>query len=76
MTATGQQAAGSEVKLPYVVGILYDVDGMMTDFQLDDAISTPVEARKRYYNIWYSYARNGINDNTENGVIFYMEDEA
>jgi hypothetical protein len=75
MTATGQQAAGNEVKLPYVVGILYDVDGMMTDFQLEDAISTPVEARKRYYNIWYSYARNGINDNTENTVIFYMEDE-
>ena len=75
MTETGQQAAGAEVKLPYVVGIIYDVDGMMTDFQLDDAISTPVEARKRYYNIWYSYARNGINDNTENSVIFYMEDE-
>lgn len=73
-TATGEQKAGDAVSLPYVIGILYDVDGMMTDYQLEDALSTPVEARKRYYNIWYSYARNGINDNTENSVIFYMQD--
>lgn len=73
-TATGEQTAGAEAKIPYVIGILYDVDGMMSDYQLDDAISTPVEARKRYYNIWYSFARNGINDNTENSVIFYMAD--
>lgn len=70
----GVQTAGAEVNQPYVIGILYDVDGMMTDFQLEDAISTPVEARKRYYNIWYSFARNGIIDNTENTVVFYMAD--
>lgn len=73
-TSTGEQTKGAEAKIPYVIGILYDVDGMMSDYQLDDAISTPVEARKRYYNIWYSFARNGINDNTENSVIFYMAD--
>lgn len=73
-TTSGEQEAGTEVNIPYVIGILYDVDGMMSDYQLEDAISTPVEARKRYYNIWYSFARNGINDNTENSVIFYMAD--
>lgn len=73
---TGEQKAGEAVNLPYVIGILYDVDGMMSDYQLDDALSTPIEARKRYYNIWYSFARNGINDNTENSVIFYMADPA
>lgn len=76
LQADGTQATGTEVKIPYVIGILYDEDGMMTDFQLEDALATPVEARKRYYNIWYSFARNGINDNTENSVIFYMEDPA
>lgn len=75
-TETGEQKAGENVNLPYVIGILYDVDGMMSDYQLDDALSTPVEARKHYYNIWYSFARNGINDNTENSVIFYMADPA
>lgn len=73
-TATGEQTKGAEVNIPYVVGILYDVDGMMSDYQLDDALSTPMEARKRYYNIWYSFARNGIIDNTENSIIFYMQD--
>lgn len=73
-TETGEQKAGDSVNLAYVIGILYDVDGMMSDYQLDDALSTPIEARKHYYNIWYSFARNGINDNTENSVIFYMQD--
>lgn len=73
-TTTGEQKAGENVKLPYVIGILYDVDGMMSDYQLEDAASTPFEARKRYTNIWYSFARNGINDNTENSIIFYMAD--
>lgn len=73
---TGEQTAGDPVNLPYVIGILYDVDGMMSDYQLEDAASTPFEARKRYTNIWYSFARNGINDNTENSVIFYMADPA
>lgn len=72
--ATGVQKKGDEVNIPYFIGILYDEDGMMTDYQLDDALATPVEARKRFYNIWYSFAKNGINDNTENAVIFYMAD--
>lgn len=73
-TTSGEQETGAEVNLPYVIGILYDVDGMMSDYQLEDAASTPFEARKRYTNIWYSFARNGINDNTENSIIFYMQD--
>lgn len=73
---SGEEIAGAAVDIPYVIGILYDVDGMMSDFQLDDAIATPIEARKRYYNIWYSFARNGICDNTENSVVFYMQDPA
>lgn len=73
-TATGEQKTGDAVALPYVIGILYDEDGMMSDYQLEDAVSTPMEARKHYYNIWYSFARNGIIDNTENSVIFYMTD--
>lgn len=73
-TATGEQKSGNAVALPYVIGILYDEDGMMSDYQLEDAVSTPMEARKHYYNIWYSFARNGIIDNTENSVIFYMAD--
>lgn len=70
----GTQGAGSNVALSYVVGLLYDEDALMTDFQLETANTTPLEARKRYRNTWLSIARNAINDFTENGILFYMAD--
>ena len=73
-TPANGQIQGDEVKLDYLVGVLYDVDAMMTDYQLEGALSTPVEARKRYRNIWWTFARNGINDFTENAIIYYMAD--
>ena len=73
---TGLQVTGDRVQLDYVVGVLYDQDAMMSNFQLDDANTTNLEARKRFRNTWYSMARNGINDFTEKAVLFYMKDEA
>lgn len=71
---TGQQTAGNAVALNYVVGVLYDEDGIMTDYQLEATNVTPLEARKRYRNTWLSIARNSIVDLTENAVLFYMAD--
>lgn len=71
---TGVQAAGDRVQLDYVVGMIFDQDAVMSDFQLDDANTTPLEARKRFRNTWYSMARNGLNDFTEKGVLFIMAD--
>lgn len=70
----GTQGAGANVALSYVVGLLYDEDALMTDFQLETANTTQLEARKRYRNTWLSIARNAINDFTENGILFYMAD--
>ena len=67
-----EQTAGDPVVFEYLVGILYDVDAMMVDYQLDSAFSTPIEARKRYRNVWWHFARNAINDFTENAVLFYI----
>lgn len=68
------QTTGANVNLSYVVGVLFDEDACMTDFQLEDAETTPMEARKRYMTTWWSFARNATNDFTENGVVFYMAD--
>ena len=68
------QTAGTQVQLDYVLGVLYDEDALMIDYQLDAAYSTPVEARKRYRNIWWHFKKNAINDFTENGVLFYIGD--
>lgn len=74
-TTTGEQKAGTAVNLDYVVGVLYDVDACMVDYQLEMANTTPLEARKGFRNIWWTFAKNGINDFTENAIVFYMEDE-
>lgn len=74
LNAAAGQVQGNEVQLPYLVGILYDEDAMMVDYQLDSVYSTPVEARKLYRNVWYTMLRNGINDFTENAIVYYMAD--
>ena len=70
----GPQIAGGNVVLSNVVGLLYDEDALMVDYQLETTNTTPLEARKRYRNTWLSIARNAINDFTENAVLFYMAD--
>ena len=71
---TGTQQAGGNVALSMVVGLLYDEDALMVDYQLETANTTMLEARKRYRNTWLSIARNSINDFTENAILFYMAD--
>lgn len=72
---SGEQKKGNEVNLPYVVGLLFDEDAMMIDFQLESSATTPLEARKMYRNVFWHFAKNAINDPTENAVVFYMKDE-
>lgn len=76
LTNAGVQVAGDEVEIPYVVGMLFDEDAIVVDFQLYDADATPLEARKKFYNIWWDMARNAIVDPTENAILFVMEDPA
>lgn len=66
------QKAGSAVTLDNVVGVLFDEDALMVDYQLESALSTNVEARKRYRNIWYTFAKNSICDFTEKGILYYL----
>ena len=73
-TTTGLQKAGDPVSLDYVIGMIYDKDALMTDFQFESADSTPLEARKTYRNIWYHNSKNAICDFSENMIMFVMKD--
>lgn len=73
-TNNGLQKVSVDVNIPYVVGVLYDRDALMTQFFMESSAVTPLEARKRYYNIWWTFAKNAINDATENMIVFTMED--
>ena len=52
-----------------------DRDALMTNFQLEVAHTSPLEARKGYRNTWLSIARNIMDDPSEQCVIFIMADE-
>lgn len=71
---TGTQIQGAQVTLDNVVGILFDRDSILTDFRLETAHTTALEARKGYRNTWLHFAKNAINDPTENAILFYMKD--
>lgn len=73
-SGTGQQKQGAAIQLDNVVGILFDRDSILTDFQLEVAHTSPLEARKGYRNTWLTFAKNAINDPTENAILFYMKD--
>jgi hypothetical protein len=75
-TPANGQTAGDTVTLDYVVGMLYDVDALMVDYQLERSATSPLEARKGYRNLWWSFAKNAINDHTENHILYYMADPA
>ena len=47
---------------------------MITDYQLESAYTTAVEARKGFRNTWLHIAKNAIIDQTENAILFYMKD--
>ena len=70
----GTQKATGEITASYVVGVLADEDAFMTDFQLEKALTSPLEARKGYRNNWLTFAKNAIIDQTENMVVFIMAD--
>lgn len=71
----GTQIKGAAANIPYVVGLLFDEDGLMTDFQMERADSTPLEARKLYRNLWMHFSKNLIDDYTEKAILYIMEDE-
>ena len=68
----GTQIAGSNVAEDYILGVLFDEDALMIDYQFESANTTPLEARKRYRNMFWHFSKNAINDPTENFIVFYL----
>lgn len=68
------QKQGNRVQLNTVLGMIFDEDAIMVSNQLEETLTTPVEARKGYRNIWWHFSKNIINDFTENAILYYMAD--
>ena len=68
----GTQIAGAQVEIPYIVGMITDRDGLVTNMMLDRTDTTVLEARKHYRNTWQTFLKGVISDNTEKVCIFIM----
>lgn len=73
-SSDGTQKATGAIEESYIVGVLADEDAMMTDFQLERALTSPLEARKGYRSNWLTFAKNSIIDQSENLIVFIMKD--
>lgn len=58
--------------MDFVFGILYDEDGIMINYQLDNVRSTPVHARKGIINTFANFKRCPINDFTDSAIVYIL----
>ena len=72
---TAKQETGTEVKLDYVVGLLYDRRALATVYMQDSVYTTPFNTKGEYYNTEHHWKMNYMQDPTENAILFYMNDE-
>lgn len=62
----------TEQDIDYVVGILFDKDAIMSINQFDGAFETPLEARKLYTNMWYTFKFGAVNDYVSPAIVYYL----
>ena len=71
-TTTGQSEDGTQVALDHVVAFLYDRDAIEVSLKLESVLTTPINAKGKYYNTCYDWAYNFKCDQTENMVLYYL----
>ena len=71
---TAKQETGTEVKLDYVVGLLYDRRALATVYMQDSVYTTPFNTKGEYYNTEHHWKMNYMQDPTENAILFFMND--
>lgn len=60
------------VKLDNVIGLLFDREAMGTFRHETEVLTTPVNARGRYYNTFWFEDQMQFNDFRENGLVFTL----
>lgn len=70
----GVQTSGTTVDCPYVVGAIWDDRALRCGTFLDSSETTPLEARKKYRNIWWHIAKKSYNNDAFPFITLYMAD--
>ena len=74
MITSGQTTVDTayEFASDYVLGVLFDKDAVLTDFQFEAARTTYPEARKNFVNTWFDFGLGSVGDPSENFIVFVM----
>lgn len=67
-----EDADGETRNITNVVGFIHDRDALGTYRKEEEALTTPVNAKGRYYNTFWHLDNLYFNDLSENGVIFTL----
>ena len=73
-TNNGEQTTGTAVNLKNVIGVIFDEDALWDANMWEDALTSPIEAKKRYFNTIYSFNHGSYIDYSEKGILLYMAD--
>lgn len=63
--------AEAAVSIDNMLGMIFDEEALGINIKDTAVLSSPVNASGRYYNLFYHYHMQYLNDFTENCVIFY-----
>ena len=69
-------AVSSEIKIPLVIGLLFDTDALKTTNKFTSLLVTPVHAKKNYMNYFWHWRFQWFNDVSENRILYFMSDTA
>ena len=70
--ADGTRATGVATQ-DNIIGLIFDHEAMGINVNLESVNTTPLNAKGRYYNTFYHFARRYFNDITENAVVFVLD---
>lgn len=71
---TGSSDTAFEFHPDYILGAIFDRRAVMTNYQLEDARTSPLESRKNYLNTWFDIVKSNICNPTHNFVLFVMSE--
>ena len=64
---------GEDIKVENILGFIHDRDALGTFRKDVETLTTPVNARGRYYNVFQHVDDMRFNDLSENGVLFLVD---
>lgn len=72
VTTGASKTSNINVNLPYVVGLLYDVEALGVLPKFDYASTTPFNSAGGYWNSYIHWLFQSYNDFTENAILFVI----